>query len=87
MNSVSRKSTHLHSWKSHHKNATFTSVLFGEAIRLRRLKKRKHYLTSLNRINGKSVGSNFFLGIRNTMIAMSSKVEERKCDTKGDSKV
>jgi len=36
---------------SHHPQTTFKSILFGEAIRLRRLNQRKNdYLSSLNRL-------------------------------------
>jgi len=36
--------------KAHHPQSTFKSILFGEAIRLRRLNQRKEdYLSSLNR--------------------------------------
>ena len=40
---------------SHHPQTTFKSILFGEAIRLRRLNQRKDdYLSSLNRLKEKS---------------------------------
>jgi len=45
--------------KLHYPEATFKSILFGEAIRLRRLNQRKDYLTNLNRLKGKAIHSNF----------------------------
>jgi len=39
---------------SHHPQTTFKSILFGEAVRLRRLNQRKDdYLSSLNRLKEK----------------------------------
>jgi len=69
------------SWKSHHPNTTFKSILFGEAIKLRRLNRRKeYYLTSLNRLLKLSFGH------ANDMIAMESKWEDcpQRYEKKGD---
>jgi len=47
--------------KSHHPKSTFKSILFEEAIRLRRLNQRKEdYLSSLNRLKEKAIRSTFF---------------------------
>jgi len=47
---------------SHHPKPTFTSIFFGEAIRLRRLNQKKDgYLSRLNRLRGKAILSNFSL--------------------------
>ena len=52
--------------KSHHPQSTFKSILFGEAIRLRRLNQRKEdYLSSLNRLKEKAIRSSFPLGMTN----------------------
>ena len=49
---------------SHHPQTTFKSILFGEAIRLRRLNQRKDdYLSSLNRLKEKAIHSKFPLNI------------------------
>ena len=49
---------------SHHPQTTFMSILFGEAIRLRRLNQRKDdYLSSLNRLKEKAIRSKFPLNM------------------------
>ena len=49
---------------SHHPQTTFKSILFGEAIRLRRLNQRKDdYLSSLNRLKEKALRSKFPLNM------------------------
>jgi len=64
--------------KSHHPQSTFKSILFGEAIRLRRLNQRKEdYLSSLNRLKEKAIRSSFPLDMTNDMIATASNWEER----------
>ena len=77
---------------SHHPQTTFKSILFGEAIRLRRLNQRKDdYLSSLNRLKEKTIRSKFPLNMINDMIALASNWEDRlrppKCDKKGDPQV
>ena len=72
---------------SHHPQATFKSILFGEAIRLRRLNQRKDdHLNSLNRLKEKAIRSKFPLNMTNDMIALSSNWEDRLrpqiCDNK-----
>ena len=58
---------------SHHPRTTFKSILFGEAIRLRRLNQRNDdYLISLNRLKEKAVRSKFPLNMTNDMIALAS---------------
>ena len=74
---------------SHHPQTTFKSILFGEAIRLRRLNQRKDdYLSSLNRLKEKAIRSKFPLNMTNDMIALASNWEDRlrplKCDKKED---
>ena len=55
---------------SHHPQTTFMSILFGEAIRLRRLNQRKDdYLSSFNRLKEKAIRSKFPLNMTNDMIA------------------
>ena len=50
--SVGRRFIH---GSSHHPPSTLKSIIFGEAIRLRRLNERKEdYLTSLNRLQNKA---------------------------------
>jgi len=78
--------------KSHHPKTTFKSILFGEAIKLRRLKERKEdYLSSLNRLKDKAIRSNFPLDMTNDMIATASNWEERlrppKCNKQNDPQV
>jgi len=64
--------------KSHHPKSTFKSILFGEAIRLRRLNQRKvDYVSSLNRLKEKAIRSNFPLDMTNDTIAMASNWEKR----------
>ena len=77
---------------SHHPQTTFKSILFGEAIRLRRLKQRKYeYLSSLNLLKQKGFPSTFPLNMTNDMIALASNWEDRlrppKCDKKEDPQV
>jgi len=77
---------------SHHPQTTFKSILFGEAIRLRRLKQRKYdYLSSLNLLKEKAIPSKFPLNMTNDMIALASNWEDRlrppKCDKKEDPQV
>ena len=77
---------------SHHPQTTFMSILFGEAIRLRRLNQRKDdYLSSLNRLKEKAIRSKFPLNMTNDMIALASNWEDRqrppKCDKKEDPQV
>ena len=72
---------------SHHPQTTFKSILFGEAIRLRRLNQRKNdYLSSLNRLKEKAIRSKFPLNMTNDMITLASNWEDRlrppKCDKK-----
>ena len=63
---------------SHHPQTTFKSILFGEAIRLRRLNQRKDdYLSSLNRLKAKAICSKFPLNMTNDMIALASNWEDR----------
>jgi len=63
---------------SHHLQTTFKSILFGEAIRLRRLNQRKDdYLSSLNRIKEKAIRSKFPLNMTIDMIALASNWEDR----------
>jgi len=73
--------------KSHHPQSTFKSILFGEAIRLRRLNQRKEdYFSSLNRLKEKAMSSNFSMDMTNDMIAMASNWEERLRVPKGEKK-
>jgi len=77
---------------SHHPKITFKSILFGEAIRLRRLNQRKdYYLSSLNRLKEKAIRSKFPLNMTNDMIALASNWDNRlrppKCDKKEDAQV
>ena len=77
---------------SHHPQTTFNSILFGEAIRLRRGNQRKDdYLSSLNRLKEKAIRSKFPLNMTNDMIALASNREDRlrppKCDKKEDPQV
>ena len=52
---------------SHHQQTTFKSILFGKAIRLRRLNQRKDdYLSSLNRLKEKAIRSKFPLNMTMT---------------------
>ena len=63
---------------SHHPLSTFKSIIFGEAIRLRRLNERKEdYLTSLNRLQNKAKNSKFPVNMMNDMITLVSKWENR----------
>ena len=63
---------------SHHPQTTFKSILFGEAIRLRRLNQRKDdYLSSLNRLKEKAIRSKFPMNTTNDMIALASNWEDR----------
>ena len=58
---------------SHHPQTTFKSILFGEAVRLRRLNQRKDdYLSSLNRLKEKAIRSKSPLNMTNDMIALAS---------------
>jgi len=73
--------------KSHHPQSTFQSILFGEAIRLRRLNQRKEdYLSNLNRLKEKATRSSFPLYMTNDVIAMASHWEERLWTPTGDRK-
>ena len=79
---------------SHHPQTTFRfkSILFGEAIRLRRLNQRKDdYLSSLNRLREEAIRSKFPLNITNDMVELASNWEDRlrppKCDKKEDPQV
>jgi len=77
---------------SHHKQMTFKSILFGEAIRLRRFNQRKDdYLSNLNRLKEKAICSKFPLNMTNDMLALASNWEDRlwppKCDKKEDPQV
>jgi len=73
--SVGRRFIH---GSSHHPPSTFKSIIFGEAIRLRRLNERKEdYLTSLNRLQNKAKKSKFPVNITNDMITLVSKWENR----------
>ena len=73
--------------KSHHPQSTFKSILFGEAIRMRRLNQRKEdYLCSLNRLTEKAIRSSFSLDMTNDMITMASNWEERLWAPKGEKK-
>ena len=77
---------------SHHPHTIFKSILFGEAIRLRRLNQRKNdYLSTLNRFKEKAIRSKFPLNMTNNMIALESKWEDRlrppKCHKKEDPQV
>ena len=73
---------------SHHPQTTFKSILFGEAIRLRRLNQRKDdYLSSLNRLKEEAIRSKFPLNMTNNMIALSNwedRLRPPKCDKKED---
>ena len=72
---------------SHHTQTTFKSILFGEAIRLRRLNQRKDgYLSSLNRLKEKAIRSKFPLNMTNDMIALASNWEDRLRPPKYDKK-
>jgi len=63
---------------SHHPQMTFKSILFGEAIRLRRLNQRRDdYLSSLNRLKEKAIRSKLPLNMTNDMIALASNWEDR----------
>jgi len=71
---------------------TFKSILFGEAIRLRRLNQRKDdYLSSLNWLKEKAIRSKFPLNMTNDMIALAFNWEDKlwppKCDKKEDPQV
>ena len=77
---------------SHHPQTAFKSILFGEAIRLRRLNQRKDdYLSSLNRLKEKAIRSEFPLNMTNDMIALACDWEGRlrppKCEKKEDPQV
>ena len=77
---------------SHHPQTIFKSILFGEAIRLRRLNQRKDdYLSSLNGLKEKAIRSKLPLNMTNDMIALASDWEDRlrppKCDKKEDPQV
>ena len=77
---------------SHRPQTTFKSILFGEAIRLRRLNQTKDdYLGSLNGLKEKAIRSKFPLNMTNDMIALASNWEDRlrhpKCDKKEDPQV
>jgi len=68
------------------------SILFEEAIRLRRFNQRKDdYLSSLKRLKEKAIRSKFPLNMTNGMIALASNWEDRqrppKCDKKEDPQV
>jgi len=64
--------------KSHDPKTIFKSILFGEAIGLRRLNQMKEdYLSSLNRLNEKAIRSNFTLDMTNDMIAMGIKLRNK----------
>jgi len=72
---------------SHHSQATFKSILFGEAIRLRRFNQRKEdYFSGLNRLKEKAIRSNFHLNMTNDMIALASNWEDRLRTPKRDKK-
>jgi len=72
---------------SHHPQTTFKSILFGEAIRSRRLNQRKDDY----RLKEKAIRSKFPLNMTNDMIALASNWEDRlrplKCDKKEDPQV
>jgi len=73
--------------KAHHPQSTFKSILFREAIRLRRLNQRKeNYLSSLNRLKETAIRSSFPLDMTNDMIAMASNWEETLRAPKGEMK-
>jgi len=73
--SVGRRFIH---GSSHHPPPTFKSIIFGEAIRLRRLNERKEdYLTSLNRLQNKAKKSKFPVNMMDEMITLVSKWENR----------
>jgi len=69
--------------ESHHPKSTFKSILFREAMRLRRLshlnQRKEDNLSSLNWIKEKAIRSKFPLAMTNDMIAMASNQEERLC--------
>jgi len=74
---------------SHHPLTTFKSILFGEAIRLKRLNQRKDdYFSNLNWLKEKATRWKFTLNMTNDMIALASSWEDRlrppKCDKKED---
>ena len=75
-------------WHSHHPKATFKSILFREAVGLRRL---NDYSSSLNQLKEKTIRSNFPLDMTDGMITMASSWENRlrpqKCDKKDDLRV
>jgi len=63
--------------KSRQPKSTFKSILFGEAIRLRRLNQTKEdYPSSLNQLKEKAIRSNVPLNMTNDMTAMASNWEE-----------
>ena len=63
---------------SHQPQTIFKLILFGEAIRLRRLNQRKDdYLSTLNRLKQKAIRSKFPLNMTNDMIALASNWENR----------
>jgi len=73
--------------KSHHSQSTFESILFGEAIRLRRLNQRKEdNLSSLNRLKEQAIRSSFPLDMTNDMITMAPNWEERLRPSKDEKK-
>jgi len=77
---------------SHHPQTTFKSIVFGKAIRLKRLNQRKvDYLSSLDRLKEKAIRSKFPLNMTNDMIALASNWEDRlrppKCNKKEDPQV
>ena len=77
---------------SHHPQTTFKSILFGEAIRLRRLNQRKDdCFSSLNRLKEKAIRSKFPLNMTNDRIALAFNWEDclrpPKCDKKEDPQI
>ena len=63
---------------SHHPHTTFKSILFGEAIRLRRLNQTKdYYLNSLKRLKEKAIPSKFPLNMTNDLEHDNSKFADR----------
>ena len=64
--------------KSHHPQSTLKSILFGQAIWLRRLNQKKEdYLSSLNWLKDNAIHSSFPLDMTNDMTTMTSNWEER----------
>jgi len=72
--------------KSHHPKARFNrfkSILFGEAIRLKRLNQRKEdYSPAKSDLKEKAIRSNFPWNMTNDAITMASNLKEREKDRK-----